>query len=70
MPGFLDRMSSLEIECLACGKRRLAMRRHRNDIGVCPGCGYVGWAEPSALTDIERRQVHRELAKARSGSCR
>jgi hypothetical protein len=51
------------IECLQCGKTRTSEGRPE-----CPRCGYLGWAEPHALTERMRRSLrsHRpELRRVR-----
>jgi hypothetical protein len=50
-----------EIECLACGQHRMAPATYFHLGDACPRCGYVGWAEPEALTPAERVQIHEEL---------
>jgi hypothetical protein len=52
----------LEIECLACGRRRLVTGTDHGETGSCRACGYLGWAEPAALDEADRSSLHRELA--------
>ena len=55
-------MERLTVECLRCGTSRAFEKNgeHRPDAGECPRCGYVGWAESSALSETVRRRI-REL---------
>jgi hypothetical protein len=43
-------MGNRIIECLQCGKTRTSGGRPE-----CPRCGYLGWAEPDALTERVRK---------------
>ena len=45
-------MGNRIIECLRCGETRTAGARPE-----CPRCGYLGWAEPQALTERMRRAL-------------
>jgi DNA-directed RNA polymerase subunit RPC12/RpoP len=57
----LARTAPSEVECLACGSRRLVVGFARADIGDCPDCGYSGWADPQLLSDHDRSVLHRSL---------
>jgi hypothetical protein len=45
------------IECLACGTTRNVLGLTCDEIGVCPRCGYVGWAFPSSISRSERARL-------------
>jgi hypothetical protein len=45
-------MGNRLIECLRCGQTRESGGRPE-----CPRCGYLGWAEPQALTERMRRAL-------------
>jgi len=55
-------MPRIAVECLRCGLPReiRGSLAHAMGTGLCPRCGYVGWAYSSALTEPERRAL-REL---------
>jgi hypothetical protein len=55
----------IEVECLACGERRLTPGRARPLSGACGRCGYLGWARPAEIDDRERAAVRHALADAR-----
>jgi hypothetical protein len=51
-------MTAVTVECLDCGwVRTVPHERGHVDAGVCPCCGYVGWALASELTERARRQL-------------
>jgi len=56
-----DAPQPLEIECLACGRRRVVTGTSRDELGACPACGYVGWAASSSLSERDRRALHGSL---------
>jgi hypothetical protein len=45
-------MANRLVECLRCGKTRSL-----GSPPECPRCGYLGWAEPEALTERMRRAL-------------
>jgi hypothetical protein len=47
------------LECLGCGARRAALSRVHSHLesGECQRCGYVGWANPTDLTEFTRREL-------------
>jgi hypothetical protein len=51
----------IEIECLACGCRRLVQALSHDAVKECPRCGYLGWARPEALSESERQWFSGEL---------
>jgi hypothetical protein len=59
-----------EVECLACGSRRLASFPEGRDPGECPGCGYLGWSFPASLSELERRILHRQLGSRHEAALR
>jgi ssDNA-binding Zn-finger/Zn-ribbon topoisomerase 1 len=54
----------LVVECLQCGKSRLARRDHFKhfESPECPECGYLGWAPVLEVTEAER-QASRETPR-------
>jgi hypothetical protein len=61
-------LPSIEIECLACATTRLAASLEGRDTGVCPTCGYVGWALPAEIDDTKRHELR--AARLYAGSQR
>jgi Zn ribbon nucleic-acid-binding protein len=65
--GASDRVESIEametpvtVECLGCGERRRVDEDNPTahlGAGECPRCGYVGWAQPSDLSELVRRSL-------------
>jgi hypothetical protein len=55
----------LVVECLQCGKTRVAHRdRFKHfETPECPGCGYLGWA-PVLEVKETAPQLSRERARA------
>jgi hypothetical protein len=49
------------IECLACGAQRVASNNHFGLVGECSICGYLGWAAPPQLSELDRKGLHRQL---------
>jgi hypothetical protein len=52
----------LEVECLACGGRRMVAGKRLGEVGECPECAYLGWAPVAALDDKERRLLREHLS--------
>lgn len=50
-------MDPLAVECLQCGKTRVAHRdRFKHfESPECPECGYLGWAPVLEVKNAERR---------------
>jgi hypothetical protein len=46
-----------EIECLHCGTCRYVNGLSTDELGVCPICGYVGWAPSDSVTEVELRNL-------------
>ncbi|MGH3050478.1 MAG: hypothetical protein ACRDLK_09990 [Gaiellaceae bacterium] len=61
-------MDSLAVECLSCGKTRLARRTvfHRFEAPECPHCGYLGWAPMLELTESEREELREHPLEERA----
>jgi hypothetical protein len=55
-----------EIECLACGTRRLVASLALSDVGECAACGYSGWALPQRLSEHDRNALHAGFAGRRT----
>ena len=55
-------MAVVVIECLCCGRPRdvLSVSGHVDDAGLCPRCGYVGWAYSSERSE-HARKLFRDL---------
>ena len=63
-------MAVFTIECLRCGEQRDVVSTPSSRLlrGECPRCGYVGWADSSAMTEPARRALReRPLDARRSG---
>ena len=60
-------MALVVIECLRCGRPREVMGAsgHVGDAGLCPRCGYVGWALSDDLSEDERRELRDLPVEAR-----
>ncbi len=58
---------TFEIGCLACGRRRRIAGSSRDEVGVCPACGYVGWSYTDELGRDDRRPIRRNLERSSSG---
>jgi ribosomal protein L37E len=56
-----------EIECLACGTRRLVVSFALGDTGDCTACGYSGWALPDRLSEHERNVLQARFETRRPG---
>ena len=54
-----EHMAVFTVECLRCGEQRevVSTASSRLRRGECPRCGYVGWADSSALTEPARRAL-------------
>jgi hypothetical protein len=51
-------LAQLEVECLGCGATRNVVRvGHEIEPGECPRCGYLGWADPTSLSEQSRRAL-------------
>ncbi len=48
-----------EIECLACGARRIVTGLGTAETGECPRCGYLGWT----YSDERGRSIRRMVMK-------
>jgi hypothetical protein len=46
------KIAAEERQCLVCGQIRIATMQ----ADECPNCGYLGWAEPGALIEAQRRE--------------
>jgi hypothetical protein len=46
-----------QIECLACGARRLVTGRSTHDTGECPSCRYLGWTYSDELDGATRHAI-------------
>jgi hypothetical protein len=55
-----------EVECLACGTRRLVVSFALADIGDCTECGYSGWALPQRLSEHDRNMLQATFAGRRA----
>ena len=58
-------MDHVAVECLQCGKTRVAQRDRFNHFETpeCPECGYLGWAPVLEVKKAEP-QAQREQARA------
>lgn len=55
---------SYVVECLSCGcPREVVVDGQTLATGTCPRCGYVGWANASALSEADRKLI-REMPVA------
>jgi Zn ribbon nucleic-acid-binding protein len=50
-------VETLTVECLRCGERHRLVRQRTLQLGECPRCGYLGWAEPRSLSEDLRRAL-------------
>jgi hypothetical protein len=58
----------LTVECLGCGEARRVYRTGDGHVasGECSRCAYVGWANPSELSELTRRALrNRPLERRR-----
>ena len=49
--------AATQIECLACGARRIVFGLGRADTGECTRCHYLGWGFSDDLDGSTRRQI-------------
>lgn len=47
----------IQIECLACGAKRVAAGIGHAEIGECPRCRYLGWTYSDDLDGATRRLI-------------
>jgi hypothetical protein len=52
-----EHRSPTQIECLACGARRVVFGLGRAETGECPSCRYLGWGFSDDLDGLTRRQI-------------